>query len=77
MIGSAKKVSATFDELRVEGVATESLERVHAPIGLDIGAETPSEIAVSVVAEIIAVRHGIEDTAMLKTKPDFKGTNRP
>jgi xanthine dehydrogenase accessory factor len=52
------------------------LDGIHAPIGLDIGAETPDEIAVSVVAEIIAVRHGVSDTAMLREKPDHKGRNR-
>ncbi len=49
---------------------------VHAPIGLDIGAETPDEIAVSVVAEMVAVKHGIRDTAMLRDKPGKKGQNR-
>jgi xanthine dehydrogenase accessory factor len=66
----------TFDEMRAEGVSEADLARVHAPIGLDIGAETPDEIAVSVVAEIIAVRHGITDTAMLKDKPEHKGRDR-
>ena len=47
-----------FDELLGEGVSEESLKRVHAPIGLDIGAITPQEIAVSIVAELIAVKHG-------------------
>jgi xanthine dehydrogenase accessory factor len=76
MIGSAEKVRATFSELGGEGMAGSVLERIHAPIGLDIGAETPDEIAVSVVAEIIAVRRGVSDTAMLKDKPDHKGRNR-
>lgn len=76
MIGSAEKVRGTFDELAREGVAGSVLERIHAPIGLDIGAETPDEIAVSVVAEIIAVRRGVSDTAMLKDKPEHKGRNR-
>jgi xanthine dehydrogenase accessory factor len=76
MIGSATKVQRTFDAMAEGGVAEELLSKIHAPIGLDIGAETPDEIAVSVVAEMIAVRHGITDTAMLKTKPEFKGRNR-
>jgi xanthine dehydrogenase accessory factor len=76
MIGSAVKVQRTFDKMREAGVAQDVLDRIHAPIGLDIGAETPDEIAVSVVAEIIAVRHGVTDTAMLKDKPDHKGRNR-
>lgn len=76
MIGSEKKVAMTFDGLRADGVPEDAIAAIHAPIGLDIGAETPDEIAVSVVAEIIAVRHGVTDTAMLKDKPDHKGRNR-
>jgi xanthine dehydrogenase accessory factor len=76
MIGSAEKVRRTFDAMAAGGAPDEVLSKIHAPIGLDIGAETPEEIAVSVVAEMIAVRHGITDTAMLMTKPEFKGRNR-
>ena len=48
-----------YDVLAGDGsVAVEQLERVHAPIGLDIGAVTPQEIAVSIVAELIAIRRG-------------------
>lgn len=56
MIGSQRKVLAIYKELEQGGVAREKLERVHAPMGLDIGAITPEEIAVSIVAEMIAVR---------------------
>ena len=76
MIGSGEKVRRAFEELRSEGVSESSLAAIHAPIGLDIGAETPDEIAVSIVAEMIAVRHGISDTAMLKDKRGHKGRNR-
>ncbi len=76
MIGSEQKVGMTFDGMRAEGVPETALASIHAPIGIDIGAETPDEIAVSVVAEIIAVKHGMKDTAMLKDKPDHKGRNR-
>lgn len=59
LIGSRAKVARLFDQLQIEGVASPAdLERVHSPIGLDIGAVTPEEIAVSIVAEIIAVRYG-------------------
>jgi xanthine dehydrogenase accessory factor len=58
MIGSQRRVSTVLTHLAREGVPREALERVHTPIGLDIGAETPEEIAVSVLAEIIAVRRG-------------------
>jgi xanthine dehydrogenase accessory factor len=56
MIGSKRKVIAVAKELEKEGIPREALERIHAPMGLDIGAVTPEEIAVSVVAEMIAVR---------------------
>jgi xanthine dehydrogenase accessory factor len=58
LIGSRAKVTRVFDALQDEGLPIECLERVHAPIGLDIGAVTPAEIAVSILAELIAVRHG-------------------
>ena len=76
MLGSEKKVEKAFAELEAEGVPRAELEMVHAPIGLDIGAETPDEIAVSVMAEIIAVKHGIRDTAKLMDKIGFKGRDR-
>jgi xanthine dehydrogenase accessory factor len=56
MIGSSRKVLAVYEQLEAQGVAAESLKRVYAPIGLDIGAATPEEIAVAIVAELIAVR---------------------
>ncbi len=56
MIGSRRKVALLRKRLAAEGFTPEELERLHAPIGLDIGAETPGEIAVSIVAELIAVR---------------------
>ena len=58
LIGSKAKVKRIFDALREEGVQPEALRAIHAPIGLDIGAITPQEIAVSIVAELIAVKHG-------------------
>jgi len=58
LIGSKAKVKRIFDALREEGTADDALRGVHAPIGLDIGAITPQEIAVSIVAELIAVKHG-------------------
>ena len=58
MIGSKRKLIEFAKTLESEGVAADQLERVHSPVGLDIGALTPQEIAVSVVAELIAVRRG-------------------
>ena len=56
MIGSKRKVVTIFRELEKEGIAADKLNRVSAPIGIDIGARTPEEIGVSVVAELIAAR---------------------
>jgi xanthine dehydrogenase accessory factor len=58
LIGSKAKVKRIYDALIDEGTPVDSLEQVHAPIGLDIGAITPQEIAVSILAELIAVKHG-------------------
>jgi xanthine dehydrogenase accessory factor len=60
MIGSKKKVNTIFANLRSKGVCEELLKNVHAPIGLDIDAETPEEIAVSILAEIIKVRRTVQ-----------------
>ena len=60
MIGSKRKTIAIVRELKNEGLAAHLFERIHAPIGLDIGAVTPEEIAVSITAELIAIRRGVE-----------------
>jgi len=56
MIGSKRKNTLLYETLMKEGVSEEKLAEVHAPIGLKIGSETPEEIAISIVAEIIQVR---------------------
>ena len=56
MIGSKRKVISVYRALEKEGHTLEKFERVHAPVGLEIGALSPEEIAVSIVAELIAVR---------------------
>jgi len=56
MIGSKRRVKAVFQDLLVEGVPKQRLDRVCAPIGLDIGAQTPAEIAICILAEMIARR---------------------
>jgi xanthine dehydrogenase accessory factor len=58
MIGSRRKVLQVFDRLRARGVPDEKLRSVYAPLGLDIGADSPAEIAVSCVAEILSVLRG-------------------
>jgi xanthine dehydrogenase accessory factor len=56
MIGSRKKNATVFQRLTGKGISREELDKVHAPIGIDINAQTPEEIAVSIIAEIIQVR---------------------
>lgn len=78
LIGSRAKVARIYDAVREEGsVSREALEQVHAPIGLDIGAVTPQEIAVAILAELIAVRRGKAAdiaSATLKWMPPEKQT---
>ena len=56
MIGSRKKIRTLYQDLMKKGIPKETLDRVYAPIGIDIHSETPEEIAVSIVAELIKVR---------------------
>ena len=60
MVGSKRKAITVFRELTRESLKPELFERVHSPVGLDIGAVTPEEIAVSIVAELIAIRRRAE-----------------
>jgi xanthine dehydrogenase accessory factor len=69
LIGSRAKVARMYDALIAERMPAEVLARVHAPIGLDIGAVTPQEIAVSILAELISVKHGKHHTASMKWFP--------
>ena len=57
MIGSKRKIRLIFDDLLRDGISREALSKVKAPIGFDIGSQTVSEIAVSIVAELIAYRN--------------------
>src|SRR5207247_7752491 len=71
LIGSRAKVARIYDALVADQTPANLLTRVHAPIGLDIGAVTPQEIAVSILAELIAVKHGkftTRETADLSMK---------
>jgi xanthine dehydrogenase accessory factor len=60
MIGSKRKTITIFRELVKEGIPEHLFDRVHAPVGLDIGAITPEEIAVAITAELIAARRRVE-----------------
>jgi xanthine dehydrogenase accessory factor len=76
LIGSRAKVARLYEQLLGEGgVTTERLARIHGPIGLDLGAVTPQEIAVSITAELIAVRRGRAEAlkaASLQWFPNLK-----
>jgi xanthine dehydrogenase accessory factor len=69
LIGSRAKVARIYDALVDDRMPPDALARVHAPIGLDIGAVTPQEIAVSILAELIAVKHGKEEARSLRWTP--------
>jgi len=58
MIGSKRRTATVLEHLREEGYDAPELARIHTPIGLDIGAETPEEIAISIMAEVIQLRRG-------------------
>lgn len=58
MLGSRRRGKAIFDRLREKGVEERQLERIRVPIGLDLGAQTTAEIAVSILAEMVAVKYG-------------------
>src|SRR5437764_1843644 len=63
MIGSKRKVLSVYKALEKEGYRSDEFERVYAPMGLEIGALSPEEIAISIVAELIAVRRNAQNTA--------------
>ncbi|CAN5522194.1 hypothetical protein BH20VER3_BH20VER3_22500 [soil metagenome] len=72
MIGSHRKVRQVFDHLREQGVREEVLGMVYAPFGLDIGADSPSEIAVSVLAEILAVLRKRSGGSLREQRPSIR-----
>jgi xanthine dehydrogenase accessory factor len=69
MIGSRRRVKATLARIEEDGVDSKLIEQIHAPLGVDIGAETPEEIAVAIIAEIVRERRkGVRDDFNLGTK---------
>jgi len=76
MIGSKRKVINVVKELEQEGIARERIKRIHAPMGLDIGAISPEEIAISVAAEMIAVRRNAESDWRALSMSLFAGESR-
>jgi xanthine dehydrogenase accessory factor len=72
MIGSKRKVISVYKALEQEGYKPEEFERIYAPTGLEIGALSPEEIAVSIVAELIAVRRNADSAAHKKVKAEAR-----
>ncbi len=75
MIGSKRKVLSVYQALEIEGYRAEEFERVYAPMGLEVGALSPEEIAISVVAELVAVRRNVAIAAHKKLK--YEGRPAP
>ena len=73
LLGSRPKVVHIFAALQERGVSAEELAEVHAPLGLEIGAQTPDEIAVSILAEMIAVRRGVDPAQSRSMKMELPG----
>ena len=73
MIGSKRRAIGTLKRLSDEGFSAELLDRVHTPIGLDIGAQTPEEIALAILAEIVARRRGGSGRPLMEIRPRPRG----
>jgi xanthine dehydrogenase accessory factor len=73
LLGSRPKVVHILSALAEKGVPRESLATVHAPLGIEIGAQTPDEIAVSILAEMIAVRRGVNPSQARSMKMELPG----
>jgi len=70
MIGSLRKIKMVFASLAAEGISEERLKEVHAPIGLDLGGETPEEIAISIAAELIKERASLKRSLKVVAQAD-------
>ena len=75
MIGSKRKVLSTYKALEAEGFRAEEFERVFAPMGLEIGALSPEEIAVSITAELISVRRNAASAGHKKLQHERQHSN--
>jgi xanthine dehydrogenase accessory factor len=72
MIGSKRRTAAVLSHLLSEGYAREELAKVRTPVGLDIGAETPEEIAISIMAEVVMLRNGGQGGPMYHRPADLR-----
>jgi xanthine dehydrogenase accessory factor len=77
LLGSRPKVVHIFAALEERGVPREELTTVHAPLGLEIGAQSPDEIAVSILAEMIAVRRGVDPARSRSMRMELPGRLKP
>ena len=73
LLGSRPKMVHIFADLEEQGVPAAELARVHCPLGVEIGATSPEEIAVSILAEMIAVRRGVDPAAIRPMKVGLPG----
>jgi xanthine dehydrogenase accessory factor len=76
LIGSKRRTNIVLGRLRENGVAEEKLRQVHAPIGLDIGAVTPEEVALAIMAEIVSMRRGGKGGSLSAWRRDEKNGER-
>ena len=69
MIGSRTKVAKVFQQLRDKGISEDTIKKIYSPVGISIGASTPAEIAVSIAAELVAVRSGAKAASLTLSNP--------
>jgi xanthine dehydrogenase accessory factor len=77
LIASRKRARLVLDHLRAQGFTDADLARVHAPAGLDLGARTPEEIALSIMSEVVLVRRGATGRALKDKLADERATRLP
>jgi len=77
LLGSRRKTRLLYEALEREGIDPEVFERVYAPVGIEIGSETPEEIAVSIAAELIAVRKNLEVRPLKESLRHLKSLTTP
>jgi xanthine dehydrogenase accessory factor len=75
MIGSRRRTRTVLEQLLSDGFDREALEAVRTPIGIDIGAETPEEIAVSILAEIVMERRGGSGERMVEHRQTLRDSD--
>ena len=77
LLGSRRKTKILFDTLEKEGIERTHFQRVHAPVGLEIGSESPEEIAVSIAAELVAIRKNLDVKPLREALRSLKPASAP